>query len=792
MRDLGVDPARLGDAEMTEVEGQLPTEADTRSVAFVASLGVTVVVLHALGAFGPFSDAALAVLGIFALTIAVVGIRRWRPTPAWPWWLQVVALALFLLGGLARSSLQTLGDLTPSRSLLPDLLTLPGYVFLAISMVALIRVRRANEARDIDASLDAAVAGIAALTLAWVYLINPAASQQHVPLNIRLLLVCYPALSVSLVALGARLAFGSGPRQPFALRMITVTFGCVLVGDVFYMFADAGIGSIPGPLIDIPYGLAYVAVMATFLHPSMREVGLPVVDPRRVPRSARLAFVAVALCVPALLLLGRTERTLGDRLVLSGIVVVCTLAAAWRMSRALRASARAENRLAHQATHDGLTDLPNRTMVQEHLTRSLGHTGEPSEIALLFLDVDRFKLVNDSLGHGVGDELLIAVGERLLANKRAGDLVGRIGGDEFVIVARDVRDVGHAMEIAERTRLSLALSFHVRDAEIPVTTSIGVSVRRTGDRPNDAEAMFRDADTAMYRAKDAGGDAVAVFDASMRQRVARRMELERELRHALDRGELHLAYQPVVRALDGRVTGMEALVRWSHPELGEIPPVDFVPIAEDTGAIVEIGAWVINQACADLAKLRADVPFGGELGVAVNLSVRQFRDASLLDHVARSLLAHGLPASALKLELTESMVMENLPLIATLLVSLRSCGVRISIDDFGTGYSSLASLDRLPVDEVKIDQSFVAALSEDDANTSLVAAVVAIADSLKIATVAEGVEELGQARRLRELGCQEAQGYLYSRPVSIEELPAVLNRLGVAAAPKLRVVPTTA
>ena len=181
-----------------------------------------------------------------------------------------------------------------------------------------------------------------------------------------------------------------------------------------------------------------------------------------------------------------------------------------------------------------------------------------------------------------------------------------------------------------------------------------------------------------------------------------------------------------------------------------------------------------------------------ELGVAVNLSVRQFRDASLLDHVARSLLAHGLPASALKLELTESMVMENLPLIATLLVSLRSCGVRISIDDFGTGYSSLASLDRLPVDEVKIDQSFVAALSEDDANTSLVAAVVAIADSLKIATVAEGVEELGQARRLRELGCQEAQGYLYSRPVPVEELPAVLNRLGVAAAPKLRVVPTTA
>jgi diguanylate cyclase (GGDEF)-like protein len=781
----------FGNAEMTEGSGFLPARTDERSVLVVAGAGVIAVVFHASGVLGPFGDVTLALTGLGALVMAIFGIVRWRPRPAWPWALQVVALVLFLSGGLARTQMGTLGDLSPSRSLVPDLLSLPGYAVLAASVLGLVRLRRAGGLGDLDATLDAFVAGVAALTLAWVFLINPALAEQHVALSLRLLLSCYPAMSVFLVALGARLVFGSGRDRPLSMRLLLVTLLCMLVGDVLFMFVDAGLSSIPDRILDVPYALAYVAVMAALMHPSIREVGRPVLEFDAEPRRGRLAFVAVALCVPAVISLSRTSSGLADRLVLSAIVVLCTLAAAWRMARALRESARATARLVHQATHDALTSLPNRTLVLEHLTRSLAQAGEPNEIALLLLDIDRFKLINESLGHSMGDELLVAVGERLQAVCRPGDLVGRVGGDEFVVVVDRVRDAAHARDVAERIRLALARMFLVRDAEIPVAASIGVSVRRTGDRPNDAEAMFRDADTAMYGAKDAGGDAVVVFDTSMRQRVARRLELERELRHALERGELSVAYQPVVGAVDGRVIGMEALLRWSHPELGSVSPEDFVPIAEDTGAIVDIGAWVIERACRDLARLRAEVPFGGELCVAVNLSVRQLRDAALLDHVARSLLAHGLPASALKLELTESMVMENLPLIGALLVSLRSCGVRISIDDFGTGYSSLASLDRLPVDEVKIDRSFVTGLSADDANTSLVAAVVAIADSLGISTVAEGVEELEQAIRLRDLGCQAAQGFLYSPAVPIGDLPLVLERLGVAGAPKLRVVPST-
>jgi diguanylate cyclase (GGDEF)-like protein len=783
--------------ENRERVGQRQTNDDLAAVTVVGSVGATILVLHAFGVFGRYSDVTLLVLSITAVVAAVWGIRRWRPDPVRPWVLLVVALVLFLAGGGARVLLGTLGNLGPDRSLLPDVLSLAGYGLLAMVIMTVVRLRQPGGTRDLDATLDAAIAGLAALTLAWVYLINPAVLQQHVPLSTRLLLACYPAMSVFLVALGARMLFGTGSwsTSPLALRLLMFTLVGILVGDVVYMFADLGLIDPPLLLIDLPYGLAYVAGMAALLHPSIRDVARPSTQPAMVtavPHRGRMAFVAVALCVPALITLSHTERGAGDRVVLSAIVIACTSAAAWRMFRALREHGRSEVRLDHQANHDGLTGLPNRPAVQAHLTGLMGDSTLHMGVVLLFLDLDRFKLINDSLGHGVGDELLVAVGQRLEQSSRPGDLVGRIGGDEFVVVAADVANLDEASDLAERTRLSLTAPFVLGDAEISVVASVGVALRRTGGRAADAGEMFRDADTAMYRAKASGGDAIAVFDATMREKVARRLELERALRHALDRGELHLAYQPVVQTIDGRVVGMEALLRWSHPTLGQIDPSVFVPIAEDTGLIVEIGVWVLERACSDLATIRRTIEYGSELTMAVNMSVRQLRNASLLDHVARSLLRNGLSASALRLELTESMVMENLSLVSSLLASLRSYGVGISIDDFGTGYSSLASLGRLPVDEVKIDRSFVTGLGDDDANTSLIAAVVAIADSLGIATVVEGVEQPAQARRIEELGCNRAQGYFYSRPVALVDLPAVIERLGLAGAPTLRMVPPTA
>jgi diguanylate cyclase (GGDEF)-like protein len=444
----------------------------------------------------------------------------------------------------------------------------------------------------------------------------------------------------------------------------------------------------------------------------------------------------------------------------------------------------------HQATHDALTGLPNRAAVEDRLARLfMSSSSTQHAVALLFLDLDRFKLVNDTLGHSVGDDLLVAVSQRLSHNIRAGDLVGRVGGDGFVILVDGIADEAEANEIAERTRLGFATPFRVRNMDIPMSASVGVAFRPRIDVGLDVEEVLRDADTAMYQAKGAGGDTIAVFDASMRERVARRLELEHELRHAVERRELAIHFQPTVQIATGRVTGFEALLRWEHEHLGTLSPEVFVPVAEDTGMIVEIGAWVIDESCKQLAALRRLIPAAESLSIAVNVSARQLRDATLLDQVARALLRHGLPASCLVLELTESLVMEDVRVFTSVLSALRDCGVRIAIDDFGTGYSSLAYLRQLPVDKVKIDRSFVTDLSDGGAGTSLVAAVVTIARSLGLSTVAEGVETNEQVALLQQLGCDEAQGFLYAPALPAETMAETVRRFGTDTTPHLQIVP---
>ncbi|MGZ4708269.1 MAG: EAL domain-containing protein [Acidimicrobiales bacterium] len=770
------------------------------TASFVAlGIGSLWVGLHAAGALGSHASLTFVLLAAASIVATLVGIAWWRPRPAWPWLLTLAAFVLFLVGGAARQALGTLGDMSSTRSAWPDLVTLPGYLLVAIGLAYAARAGRRGRVGGVDAALDAALAALAALALAWAYLIEPTLSQQA-DLRVRFILLCYPTLSVFLVAIGVQLAFTSGAWRSTAFRLVMAALVCLLVGDVVYMLVDSRLVASPGNLLDVAYALAFVLFIAAVLHPSMRGLTVAIPSVKTEGQPGRLVLVVVAISVPAVLTLTAAASNLQDRVVLATIVLALAATAGWRMMRALREHADSATRLAHQATHDALTGLPNRVYLHQYLTEELVRSAsshrreragdedrhEPS-VALLFLDLDRFKLVNDTMGHTTGDDLLIAVAERLRDNMRPSDLVGRIGGDEFLIVVSGARDSAHALEIAERARVAFMAPFSVRGLDIQISVSVGVTLyeRYAGV---DAEVMLRNADTAMYQAKALGGNAVAAFDASMRERVARRLLLENEMHQALERGEFHLCYQPIVRLGLDRVAGLEALLRWSHPTLGEIGPDVFVPIAEDTGLIVELGDWVIDQACAALARLHTEIGDGHELTMSVNLSARQLRDDRVIDHIGRTLARHHLSPSSLCVELTESSVMENMNLISEMLATLRSCGVRVAIDDFGTGYSSLAYLKQLPIDEVKIDRSFVHGLDEDGPNSSLVGAVVTIARSLGITTVAEGVETTHQVERALELGCQEAQGYLFSRPVAEDVLPAVLERLGLATDPHLRVV----
>ena len=457
-----------------------------------------------------------------------------------------------------------------------------------------------------------------------------------------------------------------------------------------------------------------------------------------------------------------------------------------------------EGRLAHMALHDGLTGLPNRTLLNERLGHALerasggggARSGEGS-VAVLFLDLDDFKVVNDSLGHGQGDRLLVAVAERLSACLRPGDTLARLGGDEFVVLLEDVAGARGAEAVAERMGGALREPFDLGDGrEVSASGSIGIALSTgsgtgSGTGPGcTAEDLLRDADVAMYASKKGGKGRYEVFDPGMGERARERLELEIGLRRALERGEFVVHYQPKVSMGSGGVEGYEALVRWEHPEEGLLAPGGFVPCAEETGLIVPLGAWVLEEACRQAQRWRAEwragpAPFAGTPGaapptVSVNLSPRQFGDPGLVGEVERTLRKTGLDPAALTLEITEGVVADDAEVAARRLGELKALGVGIAIDDFGTGYSSMSYLRRFPVDVLKIDRSFVAALGEDEEAEAIVGAMTDLARALGLRVVAEGVETAEQLEKLRGMGDGTegdlAQGYYFARPLPAEEL----------------------
>ena len=431
----------------------------------------------------------------------------------------------------------------------------------------------------------------------------------------------------------------------------------------------------------------------------------------------------------------------------------------------------AETRLQHIAYHDGLTNLPNRTRFNECLQHAIerSHSGAQHPFAVLFLDFDRFKIVNDSLGHRAGDQFLVQVGRRILEHVRANDLVARLGGDEFAILMNDIENESQAIRLAERLQEALRTPFLINGSEISTSASIGITYSGFGYRTPDD--VLRDADIAMYKAKAQGKARYAVFDASLHAQVTEQLHLENDLRRAIENEQLTLVYQPIFRLSDGKLTACEALVRWNHPVRGAIAPKTFIPIAEESGLIFQISNWAIEKSCQQLRAWRAQSPDLGSITMHVNISGYDLCQKTFADRVTKSLLRAGVLPHQLTLEITESILMDRLESARETMSYLRNLGVALSVDDFGTGYSSLSYLSTLPINSLKVDASFVQKLATNANDTEVVRAIVMLGRSLKKSVIAEGIETPEQLQLLRDLGCELGQGFHLSRPVTGAQMP---------------------
>jgi diguanylate cyclase (GGDEF)-like protein/PAS domain S-box-containing protein len=435
----------------------------------------------------------------------------------------------------------------------------------------------------------------------------------------------------------------------------------------------------------------------------------------------------------------------------------------------------AEERSAHDAAHDNLTGLPNRAFFIDHLKRAIARSKRHPDyrFAVLFLDLDRFKNINDSLGHVIADQLLVEIGRTLEAALRPEDMVARFGGDEFVILLDDIKEFRDATRVANRIHVELASPFNLGGNEVFTTTSIGIALSAHGyDKPEDC---LRDADTAMYRAKALGKARHEIFDRSMHDRAVTLLDLETDLRRAIERKEFLVHYQPIVALETSTISGFEALLRWQHPARGLVFPTEFISVAEETGLIVPIGQWILDEACRQTRTWQEQMGADKPLAVSVNLSSKQFLQADLVEQINQKLLKTGLDPRSLKLEITESVVMENADQATARIAQLRDLGVDLYMDDFGTGYSSLSYLHRFPVDTLKIDRSFISWMGARDEDSEIVRTIVELAHNLHMEVIAEGVETEEQVSYLKALQCEYGQGYYFSRPLDAESAQRLIT-----------------
>ncbi|MFI7601720.1 putative bifunctional diguanylate cyclase/phosphodiesterase [Actinoplanes sp. NPDC049681] len=634
-----------------------------------------------------------------------------------------------------------------------DAFYLSAYPMLLVGLILLVR---SGGGRDKAALVDAATVAVGLGLVFWIFVIEPVAGDSSVSALERFVSVAYPAADAALLALLARLYFGAAERTAGTRLLLTAVI-LLLVGDVGFsvvsLYSDAD-----GTAFDAAFLMSYVSWAAAALHPSMRSAGTGTADRAAVRVGApRVVLLLVSsLLGPALLLVPAIGGNVLDRALIAIGAIILFLLVLLRMLGFVGQVQQQAGQLEHLAMHDDLTRLANRRRFEQVLGAELAR-GRPY-VALL--DLDGFKRVNDQLGPSVGDQLLIAVADRLTATVGRDTLVARMGGDEFAVLITDA-DAGAASDVVRRITTALHEPLRSGGHELLVSAGIGLT---DGAGGADAMEMLRRADLAMYAAKD-GREPFRWYVPELDRQAGEEAQLGAELRTALDTGQFRLVYQPIVELPQGRIVAVETLVRWEHPERGVVGPVDFIPAAERNGLIVELGAWILREACRQAARWSAELGADAPERISVNASARQLAHRGFSAMVAEALRDSGLPAGRLTVEVTETAVFEGGQAIEAL-HDLRALGVRIALDDFGTGHSSLGLLQTVPVDVLKVDKSFVDTITMAGRHAVIATALIQVANGLGLTAVAEGVETREQAAELERLGYRLAQGYHFGRPVA--------------------------
>ena len=737
-------------------------------------------------------DVAYSVLGSASVICILIGIRINRPSDRLGWYFLAIAGACFTLGDDAWSYYNVVLHSTVPFPSFADALYLSGYPFLFAGVLRLTRNQNRSARREDNA--DAAVVALGALAISWHFLMNSYVHDSTLGTFGMVVNLAYPIMDIALVFIVFR-ALVFGDSRTTSHKLLAAAMTVMFIGDFTYDLLVLHNSYQTGNACDALFLVEYVAVAVAALHPSVADTCAPenatskdrarreLSTRRRIPIVMLAGFIPPTILI-ATALLGISVNVLVMAVLCFAVFAVICLRLTWlidRITRQAQAMNETEAQLRYQAFHDELTGLANRALLYDRIEQALvsvGRTGK--SVALCFGDLDGFKTINDTLGHDVGYQVLVTVGTMLQSIVRPGDTVARLGGDEFAILMVDLENPGVAVDFGNRVISSLVGAAEVDEYLAGVSISVGVSF---ADSTTPADQLISEADSAMYEAKSNGKNRVEVFQPAMRSRLVDRLEITSGFRGSLQRSEFFLEYQPIYSLADRTVVGFEALVRWRHPTLGLVAPLDFIPIAEETGFIVPLGRWVLMEACEQLAILSQ--PLTAHVVVSINVSRRQLIVPHFVDDVRAALALSGLGPRQLVVEVTEGILMENPDKAVAALAELQQLGVRIAVDDFGTGYSSLSHLQRFPVDILKIDKSFVGPLNHVEPETSaLVSSIIGLAHSLGLQVVAEGIEREDQLDVLLERGCKYGQGYLMSRPLDQSAASDLISTINVSGSQK--------